>query len=265
MTQLPIGLIVLILVSVLIYFGLAQRVLDRLRLSDRAAFLIIAALIVGSFITIPLSTGRYDVSLNVGGALVPIILAGYLLSKAGTSKEWIRAVVATFITAGVIYGAGFAFGGVNAEPGGRLFGSLDAIWAYPLIAGIVAYVAGRSRRSAFIAATLGLVLVDLAYLVWLTTGGAPAGTVAIGGAGAFDAIVLAGVFAVLLAEVIGEVRERIQGGPSSHRPDAVIKGLKSPESGGLGAKALGSEEYSKELTAGDETPDKDRDKRGKQE
>ena len=33
-----------------------------------------------------------------------------------------------------------------------------------------------------------------------------------GGAGAFDATVIAGVFAVVLAEVIGETREKIQGG-----------------------------------------------------
>lgn len=228
MTRLPIGLIVLIIISILIYFGLAQRVLDRLRLSDRAALGIIAALIVGSFITIPLSTGRYDVSLNVGGGLVPIIVAGYLLSKAGTSKERARAIIATLITAGVIFGAGFLYGGIDTEPGGRLFGYLDSIWVYPLIAGIVAYVAGRSRRSAFIAATLGLVLVDIAYLVWLITTGAPAGTVAIGGAGAFDAIVLAGIIAVLLAEIIGEVRERIQGGPSSKRPESLMEGLKKP-------------------------------------
>lgn len=257
MTRLPIGLIILIIVSILIYFGLAQRVLDRLRLSDRAAFGIIAALIIGSFITIPLSTGRYDVSLNVGGGLVPIVLAGYLLSRAGTSKEWIRAIIATVITGGVIYGAGFVFGGIEPEPGGRFFGYLDSIWVYPLIAGIVAYLAGRSRRSAFIAATMGLVLVDIAYLVWLITGGAPAGTVAIGGAGAFDAIVLAGITAVLIAEVIGEVRERIQGGPSAKRPEAVMEGLKSPVPEGAGA-----EEYSEEITVDNKMVKQDREKGG---
>jgi uncharacterized membrane protein len=249
MTQLPIGLIALIVVSLLIYFGLAQRVLDRLRLSDRAALVIIAALVVGSFITIPLSTGRYDVSLNVGGGLIPIILAGYLLSRAGTSKETVRAIIATIITAGVIYGTGILFAGADAEPGGRFFGAIDALWAYPVIAGLVAYIAGRSRRSAFIAATLGLVLVDIAYLIWLTAGGAPAGTVAIGGAGAFDAIVLAGIVAVLLAEIIGEVRERIQGGPSSERPEAVMQGLRNPVPEGLGR-----EEYSREITGDNDTP-----------
>ena len=58
MTRLPIGMIVLIVVSALIYFGLAQRVLDRMKLSDKGALIVVAALIVGSFITIPITGGR---------------------------------------------------------------------------------------------------------------------------------------------------------------------------------------------------------------
>ncbi|MCG8400457.1 MAG: DUF1614 domain-containing protein [Firmicutes bacterium] len=228
MTGLPVGIIVLLVVSLLIYFGLAQRVLDRLRLSDRAALVIIAALIVGSFIDIPLATGRYDVSVNVGGALVPVGVAIYLLVRAGTSKEWGRALIGALITGAVIYGVGFYFGRGDTEPGGRFFGYLDALWVYPIIGGLVAYLAGRSRRSAFIAATLGLVFVDLAYMVWLVYTGAPAGTVAVGGAGAFDGIVLAGIVAVLLAEAIGETRERLQGGPSSERPGELMEGLRKP-------------------------------------
>jgi uncharacterized membrane protein len=229
MTRLPIGIIVLIAVSILIYFGLAQRVLDRMRLSDRAALGIIALLAVGSFIDIPLSTGRYDVSVNLGGALVPLGVAIYLLTRAGSGREWGRALLAAVITGAVIFGVGNLMGRAEIEPGGRFFGYLDALWVYPIIGGLVAYIAGRSRRSAFIAATLGLMLVDIAYLIWLVYTGAPAGRVAIGGAGAFDGIVLAGIVAVLLAEIIGETRERLQGGPASEgRPQELIEGLRKP-------------------------------------
>lgn len=232
MTQLPIGIIVLIAVSILIYFGLAQRVLDRLRLSDRAALGILFLLAVGSFIDIPITTGRYDVSINVGGALVPLGVAIYLLVRAGSTKEWGRAILAAVITAAIIYGVGHFIGG-GAEPGGRFMGYLDALWVYPIIGGLVAYIAGRSRRSAFIAATLGLVLVDVIYLVWMLYTGAPAGTVAIGGAGAFDGIVLAGIVAVLLAEIIGETRERIQGGPATEgRSQVLMEGLRKPDLSG---------------------------------
>ena len=48
-------------------------------------------------------------------------------------------------------------------------------------------------------------------------------TVAIGGAGALDAVVLAGLIAVVLAEVVGESRERLGGGPvhDKERPQAL--------------------------------------------
>ena len=36
---------------------------------------------------------------------------------------------------------------------------------------------------------------------------------AIGGAGVFDAMIVAGIIAVALAEIVGETRERLSGGP----------------------------------------------------
>ncbi|MEG3070897.1 MAG: DUF1614 domain-containing protein [Candidatus Syntrophopropionicum ammoniitolerans] len=90
---------------------------------------------------------------------------------------------------------------------------IDAIYLYPLVGGIVAYLFGRSRRGAFISATLGVLLVDVFQFAWLINQGAPASyAMMIGGVGAFDAIVLAGIFAVILAELVGECLERISGG-----------------------------------------------------
>ncbi|MEG6616248.1 DUF1614 domain-containing protein [Peptococcaceae bacterium 1198_IL3148] len=229
MTQFPLGLIALIVVSFLIYFGLAHRVLDRMRLSDKAALGIIVALIIGSFITIPLPVGDIRSSINVGGGIIPIALAIYLLAKAGTNKERIRALIATVVTALVVYYLGSILMSGLAEPAGR-FAVLDSLYLYPIAAGITGYLAGRSRRSAFIAATLGVVLVDVFHFIWLVRNGAAGGTVSIGGAGAFDVTVLSGVIAVLLADIFGELRERLQGGPSSEgRPEELLAGLRKPE------------------------------------
>lgn len=53
---------------------------------------------------------------------------------------------------------------------------------------------------------------------------------AIGGAGAFDSLILAGILALLLAEVIGETLERVQGGPQTEgRPEELIRNLREPE------------------------------------
>lgn len=63
MLQYPLGLLTLLAVSILIYFGVGHRVLDRLRLTDRAALGVIAAIIVGSFIDIPV-TSRLTINLG---------------------------------------------------------------------------------------------------------------------------------------------------------------------------------------------------------
>lgn len=226
MPRFPIGMLALLIISILVYFGLAHRVLDRMRLSDKGALGVIAAMVVGSFITLPLGARA---SINVGGGLVPIGLAVYVLSRAGTTKEWVRALIAAAVTGVVVYFTGRF---LSAEPEGIF---IDPLYIYPLVGGLVAYLVGRSRRTAFIAATLGVLLLDIGQYIYLLATGLP-GRVAIGGAGAFDSIVLAGLVAVLLAEIVGEARERIQGGPAREgRPEKLTDRLKgfrlSPEPG----------------------------------
>ena len=219
MTNFPFGLIALIVVSILIYFGVAHRVLDRMRLSDKGALAVIAAIIIGSFFDIPV-TARITVNL---GALVVIGLAIYVFIKAGTAWEKIRALIAAAVTAMVLFLAARFLG---AEPE-NIF--IDPLYIYPLVAGVVGYLAGRSRRGAFFAAIIGVLSVDVAQFIWLSSTGLP-GTVAVGGAGAFDSLVVAGILAVLLAETIGEVLERISGGPQTEgRPEELLSNLREPE------------------------------------
>jgi hypothetical protein len=78
---------------------------------------------------------------------------------------------------------------------------------------------------------MGILLFDLFSYLRMMTLGIP-GTANIGGGGAFDVIVIAGLLAVLLAEFIGETRERLQGGPAeSGKAPALLKSLRplSPE------------------------------------
>lgn len=228
MGRLPIGLILLIVVSILIYLGLAHRILDRMRLTDKAALAILAAMIVGSLIDIPIPVGRTFLALNVGGALVPLGLAVYLVVSAGQTNEKARAVFAALFTGVVVYVIGTYLMRGLQEPAGR-FAVLDIVWLYPIVAGITAYIAGRSRRAAFVGAAVGVLLSDVFQLFRLARAGLP-GVIHVGGAGAFDVIVLASLFAVLLAEVVGEVRERLAGGPQAARRDRkAVVALKNPE------------------------------------
>ena len=62
----PLGLTILVVVTILIFFGVGQRILDRMRLSDKTAILFLAAIFVGSLIPdIPLGRNFY---INIGGA-----------------------------------------------------------------------------------------------------------------------------------------------------------------------------------------------------
>ena len=225
----PIGTIALVILAALIYFGFAQRALDRLYLTDKAALGIIVAMILGGYIDIPIPFGGVDASINVGGAIIPVALAIYVLTKAGTTKEWVRALVATLVTATVVFVVNrYVF---TADPFQTNTDLIDPIFLYPLLAGFTAYIAGRSRRSAFIAATLGVLLLDIVdYLMVMFRG--VRSTIAIGGAGVFDVIVLSGILAVGFAEIIGETRERIQGGPVTEgRDKELLAGLKNENYG----------------------------------
>jgi len=216
--NMPIGMMMLMVVGVLVYFGIAHRILDRMRLTDKQALLLIAAIIVGSFIDIPLMRAPVELSINVGGALLPALLAIWLIAKADETSEKVRAVFATILVAAAIYlGERYLFN--EQEP---MF--LDPKLIYGVTAGMIAYLAGRSRRSAFIGGVLGIVLSDIIHTVTIIRLGIP-GTTDIGGAGAFDVVIIAGIVAVMIAELVGETREKLQGGPilGNHRPEGLYE------------------------------------------
>lgn len=201
----PLGYILLMIVSVLVIFGFAHRVLDRMGLSDKGALIVIIAMILGSFIPdIPI--GKL-ISLNIGGALIPIILCIYLIVKADTSKEKIRAIASSIITGIAVFGVSKI---IPNEPEAMI---IEPMFIYGVIGGIVAYLAGRSRRSSFIGGVLGIIINDIIQLIVNLSRGITQ-PIILGGAGFMDAIVLSGLLSVILAEFVGEIRERLQGGTS---------------------------------------------------
>lgn len=200
----PVGLVILIIVSALIFLGLAHRVLDRLRLSDGGALAVIALILIGTFIPNISITDR--VAVNIGGAIIPTALAVYLFIKAGTSGEKTRAVIASVVAGAAVFGLSKV---LPAGPEENQF--MNYYYLYAAIGGLTAYILGRSRRSAFIAGIMAIILSDMVQGVVNWYVGIPGKTV-FGGAGAFDATIISGVFAVVLAEVVGEARERMQGG-----------------------------------------------------
>ena len=145
-----VGMILLTVTAVLVFFGAAQRVLDKLYLTDRAALVLIALMFFGTLIP-NLTIG--SVSISIGGAVIPIGICAYVLAKADTNRERVRALAGSLITGGAVYLLS-AF--MPDEPEAIL---IDPLYVYGLVGGLVGYVLGRSRRGAFICGILGVLAV----------------------------------------------------------------------------------------------------------
>ncbi|MBE3519986.1 MAG: DUF1614 domain-containing protein [Firmicutes bacterium] len=210
---LPVGTIILAVLAILIFTGVLHRVLDRMRLNDRAALAIILAMAAGSYLEFTPVRAPVTVTVNVGGAVIPLAVAIWLIATADRRDEQVRAVVALIVTGLVIWGLSKV---LSPE---EQWMRVSPIFVYGLAAGIVAAVSGRSRRTAFVGGLGGYVLSDILHWVELGMRRYP-GTVAFGGAGAFDATVIASVLAVLFVELVGETRERLvksQGGTGDEK------------------------------------------------
>jgi len=201
-----IGMILLTVTAILVFFGAAQRVLDKLHLTDRMALLLIALMFFGTLIP---NVRFGNVAVGIGGALIPLGICIYLLIKADTARERVRALIGAALTAGAVYALSVF---MPDEPEAII---LDPLYAYGLAGGLIAYLLGRSRRGAFICGVLGVMLADVAVAVINWNNGVDQALV-LGGAGVFDASVISGLIGVLLAELIGEIMERITRG--SDRP-----------------------------------------------
>ena len=200
-----IGMILLTVLALLILFGVGERVLDRIHLTDRQALFMVAAIFVGGWLP-DIEIGR--VSVNIGGALVPLGLCVYLLVRAGTGKERVRALVAAVLTGAAVYLIG------RLMPADPIQTIVDPNYVYGLAAGVIAYLLGRSRRAAFFAGVVGVLLADIAVAALNWSRGIDQ-TLHLGSAGALDAVVISGLLAVLLAEFIGEAIERMTTGRAS--------------------------------------------------
>ena len=131
---------------------------------------------------------RTVIAVNVGGAVVPILLSLYLISR---NRLGFNALLAVVFVAAVVH--------MLAQPV-RGLGIAVPTLLPPLAAALTAWVLGRRSvpALAYVAGSLGtLIGADLMNLDVIQSLGAPIAS--IGGAGTFDGIFLTGIIAVLLA------------------------------------------------------------------
>ena len=205
-----VGMILLTATAILVFFGAAQRVLDKLRMTDRTALVLIALMFFGTLIP---NVVIGSASISVGGAVIPACICIYLLLRAGTAKERIRSIIGSLITAGIIY----AFSALMPDEPETIV--IDPLYLCGLVGGLVAYLLGRSRRGAFICGVFGVLLADIAVAVVNRFNGIQQ-QLALGGAGVFDTVVISGLVGVILSELMGELIERFVRG--NEQPDERV-------------------------------------------
>ncbi len=192
--QLFTSIFILGIISVLIYLGLGQRILDRMRLTDASALIIIGIMVAGHFLpTVPLGP---HLALNLG-SLALVGIAAYLLSTT-SPQERVRAALVSLATAVFVLLTDKL---LPPDPG-----LLDPVFSAGIFAGLLSYLWGRSRRGAFIGGILGVYLADLGALLqlWAQKIHQP---IIFGSGGLFSSAVISPFLAVLIAEIIGEVRQ----------------------------------------------------------
>lgn len=132
------------------------------------------------------------VAVNVGGAVLPVILSVYLIVK---NRMYGESLLATGIVTYVVHRLAYPVPGL---------GIATPSFVPPLVTTVVALVVSRRHAAplAYAAGSLGtLAGADLLNLGKLKGLGAPVAS--IGGAGKFDGIFLTGLIAVLLAALVG--------------------------------------------------------------
>lgn len=204
-----------VLFVVLVELGIIRYAYERMGIPSRYVMGILLLSLLGSAINIPVaqlppheivSGGLIDfygvqyvvpvvqqwtgtiIAVNVGGALIPVILSLYLLIK---NKLYLRAVIAVAVVALVVHHLATPVPGVGIGV---------PIFIPALVAALAAMAIGWRQAAplAYIAGSLGtLIGADLMNLDKIQGLGAPVAS--IGGAGTFDGVFVAGIVAVLLS------------------------------------------------------------------
>jgi uncharacterized membrane protein len=222
MVYLPISVLLFVILLVLLpllWFFLAvdavQVAAAKLGFSPTAGLLLLLLIMIGSTINIPLYRVETQpplldelvimyrqqfwgipvqkiqrstiIALNVGGGLIPVLLALYQFTLANVGITLLVTAIVTIVT----YYAAHVVPGIGIQ--------MNPLLA-PITAAVSAMLLATSHAPsvAFAGGVLGtLIGADLLHLKDIQ--GVSSGVLSIGGAGVFDGIALCGLFAVLLS------------------------------------------------------------------
>jgi uncharacterized membrane protein len=209
-------ILALTLLIVFVQIGLVSIAFDKLGLSADSAYLLLLCTLSGSMLNLPLfslkadaampprippellrwplfnlppTAGKVMVTINVGGAVVPVAFSLYLIANNPLHPlQLAAAVVAVSAIARMI---SWPIPGIGIGM---------PMLIIPFIAALIASLLDPSQRAplAYICGTLGVLIgADLLRLNDIRKLGVPFAS--IGGAGSFDGVYISGLLAVLLA------------------------------------------------------------------
>ena len=205
----------LIMITAFLLVGLINRAFQELGFSPLIAFFLIIGVLLGSVINIPVGNIRgmkehhtYDssfpprrvkivsegvtrLSINVGGAIIPVTISVFLLSRMD-ERLYLPLLLATAFVASVCYKL--------AKPVENRGIAMPAL-VPPVVASLVALLISPHNAApiAFISGVIGVLIgADLMNIGKIRR---VAASISIGGAGTFDGIFLTGLLSVLLVAI----------------------------------------------------------------
>lgn len=197
------SLVVISILIIALICGAGQKVLDKMRMNDKWALAILVSIAVGIIIP-PVYIGK-NFAFSIGGFLIPFAVCVYLMIRTGLSMDLFRAFIGSVVTAGLILLIQYLMPSKTPEDI-----VIDNTWLYGIVAGVTAYILGRSRRNAFICSVLGIFLASIIQFVINYNLGALT-PLKLGLAGAFDTVILSTLIAVGLSEAMGKTFEAVVG------------------------------------------------------
>ncbi len=188
-----IGLVLLGLVAVLLFFGVAERIFKSFGVKYWLAFVMVGALIGCAFIP---SFAIGKVTFNVAGFIAPVVFAIIFFVLARRTHEVWRALIALSAVTALFVGIWLLIEPITSDT--------VSVLIVGFLCGAIAFLVAKTKLAALAAVFGGIPtgeIISAAVNVYVSD--AP---MRFGNAAAFDAVILAAVFAVALYEAVAAIK-----------------------------------------------------------
>lgn len=192
-----IGLVLLVVIAILIFFGLSDKFFSHLGIAPWLGFVLSIALIVG--VVIPDITIGAGFVFNIGGFVVPIVGMIILMAFIGWNRALVRVIFAELVFAAIAVATRVL---ILPESTGMILASSIIVG---IIGGTAAFLITGSRIGTLASVMGGVVIGDLIVnLIYVF--GIGGYVFSMGTRGVFDSLVIGLVFGILLLEAVVAAR-----------------------------------------------------------